>query len=161
MKPLTDTQTLILNNASKRTDGNIEPMPDNINAGIKPRVIEGLLKRELIEKKDQGYVISATGLKAIGQSANNDKAEIRDAINYLAAPREGTKLALIIAKLQQAQGASIAELQEATGWQAHTVRGTLATIKKRFNVIIDSTKDETGIRRYRIVGQNQSDSDHP
>ena len=47
MKPLTDTQTLILNNASKRTDGNIEPMPDNINAGIKPRVIEGLLKREL------------------------------------------------------------------------------------------------------------------
>ena len=34
-KPLTATQIMILNQASERPDGNIEPMPDNINAGIK------------------------------------------------------------------------------------------------------------------------------
>jgi hypothetical protein len=36
MSKLTDTQAAILQAARKRPDGNIEPLPSNINAGIKP-----------------------------------------------------------------------------------------------------------------------------
>lgn len=36
MSQLKSTQITILTAAPKRPDGNIEPMPDNINAGIKP-----------------------------------------------------------------------------------------------------------------------------
>ena len=40
---------------------------------------------------------------------------------------------------------------EATGWQQHTVRGTLAgTLKKRLGLTISSSKDKGGQRVYRI-----------
>jgi hypothetical protein len=40
--------------------------------------------------------------------------------------RDGTKQAALIAMLQRPGGVTIAEAVEATGWQPHTVRGTLA-----------------------------------
>jgi hypothetical protein len=40
---------------------------------------------------------------------------------------------------------------EATGWQQHTVRGTLAgTLKKRLGLTISSSKEAGGQRVYRI-----------
>ena len=75
MSPLTKTQTLILEAAATRADGNIEPLPPNVNAGVKPRVIESLLKREVIEAfhsgiDESGYRISAVGYEAIGQASS-------------------------------------------------------------------------------------------
>jgi len=40
--------------------------------------------------------------------------------------REGTKPAKLIAMLQGANGASVAEIAKALAWQEHTVRGSLA-----------------------------------
>ena len=37
-----------------------------------------------------------------------------------------TKLDLIISLLSRADGASLGELTEATGWQTHSVRGAIA-----------------------------------
>ncbi len=49
-------------------------------------------------------------------------------------------------------GATIVELQAATDWQAHSVRGFLAgTVKKKLGLIVESKKAENGIRRYRVV----------
>jgi hypothetical protein len=45
--------------------------------------------------------------------------------------RAGTKQAQIIAMLQRREGASIAEMVEATGWLAHTVRGSISGALKR------------------------------
>jgi hypothetical protein len=40
---------------------------------------------------------------------------------------------------------------DATGWQQHTVRGTLAgTLKKRLGLTINSSKETGGQRVYRI-----------
>jgi Protein of unknown function (DUF3489) len=62
-----------------------------------------------------------------------------------------TKTAIIIALLRRRDGASIAELQKATGWQAHSVRGLLSgTIKKRLGLTLKSETDDQGIRRYRV-----------
>ena len=46
--------------------------------------------------------------------------------------RKGTKQAQLVAMLKRAEGATIAQIVEATGWQPHTVRGALAgALKKR------------------------------
>jgi hypothetical protein len=66
-----------------------------------------------------------------------------------AGPKPPTKLATVIELVSRAQGASLAELQAATGWQAHSVRGALAgAIRKKGHVIASTVED--GVRRYRI-----------
>ena len=70
-----------------------------------------------------------------------------------AAPRrrQRTKTQIALSLLQRSKGASIAEMQDAMGWQAHSVRGFLAgTVKKMPGVILVSQKPESGARRYRV-----------
>ncbi len=62
-----------------------------------------------------------------------------------------TKKQVAVALLERTKGASIAEIQRALGWQAHSVRGFLAgTVRKMPEVILISSKAENGTRRYRI-----------
>jgi len=66
--------------------------------------------------------------------------------------RTGTKQALLIDLLRRLQGATIAEIIEATGWQAHTVRGAMAgVLKKKLGLTITSVKDDTRGRIYKIT----------
>ena len=56
--------------------------------------------------------------------------------------------------LQRPEGATIAEIVEATGWQPHTVRGALAgALKKRLALTIASEKVDGRGRVYRIEDQ--------
>jgi hypothetical protein len=65
--------------------------------------------------------------------------------------RRQTKQAACLALLRGPNGASIDELQKATGWQAHSVRGFLAgAVKKKLGLALTSDKDAGGVRRYRI-----------
>jgi len=58
----------------------------------------------------------------------------------------------LIALLERPEGASIAELMAATGWQQHTVRGAMSgTLKKRLGLQIESVKTEGADRTYRIL----------
>jgi hypothetical protein len=61
-----------------------------------------------------------------------------------------TKLATLIALLQTQEGATIASLCEATGWQSHSVRGAMAGALKRKGHVVASTRSGDGLRRYRI-----------
>jgi len=66
--------------------------------------------------------------------------------------RTGSKQALVLDLLQRPEGASIAQIMDATGWQAHTVRGTFAgALKKRLGLTIVSDKVQCGERVYRVV----------
>jgi hypothetical protein len=66
--------------------------------------------------------------------------------------REGTKQALVIEMLRRPEGASIAEIVEATGWLSHTARGVLAgSLKKKLGLAIDSEKQEARGRVYRLT----------
>ena len=60
-----------------------------------------------------------------------------------------TKLDQIVTMLSRPEGASLAELVAATGWQTHSVRGALAGSLKRKGHTILSEK-VAGERRYRI-----------
>jgi hypothetical protein len=67
--------------------------------------------------------------------------------------REGTKEAQLIAMLRRPEGATIAQVIEATGWQPHTVRGAISgALKKKRGLEVSSQKNEAGERVYRIIG---------
>jgi hypothetical protein len=66
--------------------------------------------------------------------------------------RAGTKQAQIIAMLQRPEGATVAEIVEATGWLAHTVRGSISgALKKKLGLPINGEKVEGRGTVYRIV----------
>jgi Protein of unknown function (DUF3489) len=61
------------------------------------------------------------------------------------------KGARIIELLRRKQGATLAELTEATHWQPHSVRGFLsAQVSKKMGLKLKSTKREDGQSVYRI-----------
>ena len=53
-----------------------------------------------------------------------------------AAPQESSKLALVIEHLQRADGATIIDLTQATGWLPHTTRAALTGLRKRGYAVI-------------------------
>lgn len=59
-----------------------------------------------------------------------------------------TKLDQLEKMLLRKNGASIAEMMKATGWQSHSVRGALAGALKKRGLAITSEKID-GVRRYR------------
>jgi hypothetical protein len=68
--------------------------------------------------------------------------------------RSGSKTAKILALLRRPEGVSLAQLQKATGWQAHSVRGFLSgALKKKMGLRVDSTKLKDGQRTYRVVSK--------
>src|ERR1700738_2976090 len=65
-------------------------------------------------------------------------------------PRAESKGAKILELIGRPKGASLAEIQKATDWQAHSVRGFLSTAAKKHGLKIESTKTESGDRVYQI-----------
>ncbi|CDK97900.1 conserved protein of unknown function [Magnetospirillum gryphiswaldense MSR-1 v2] len=65
--------------------------------------------------------------------------------------RQGTKQEALIAMLKRPEGACIAEIMEATGWLAHTIRGAIAgALKKKLGLTVASEKVDGRGRVYRI-----------
>ncbi len=62
-----------------------------------------------------------------------------------------TKQERVLTLLSQPDGASIAEMMQATDWQQHSVRGFLAgTVEKKLGFPLTSLKPNDSARRYRI-----------
>jgi Protein of unknown function (DUF3489) len=63
--------------------------------------------------------------------------------------REGSKAAQVYRLLCRPEGATLREIQEATGWQRHTVRGFLsASVRKQGRTVRSSQR--AGERVYRV-----------
>ncbi|WP_019561420.1 DUF3489 domain-containing protein [Caldimonas manganoxidans] len=66
--------------------------------------------------------------------------------------RADSKQARVIAMLRSPEGTTIRQIMDATGWQAHTVRGTLAgALKKKLGLSVVSDKPQGGERVYRLA----------
>ncbi|CAM3105885.1 Protein of unknown function [Paracoccus aminovorans] len=117
------------------------------------------LWRETGDGHGTTLVVTEAGLLAIGiepavasavAGAQNTKptpkpAPTLDAADTMkpVAIRVGTKQAQIIAMLQRPDGATVAEMVEATSWQAHSVRGMISgSLKKKLGLPIASEKVE-------------------
>jgi hypothetical protein len=59
-------------------------------------------------------------------------------------PREFSKKVIVRDLLTRAGGATLQEIVDATGWQAHTVRGFISTLPKKTGIEITSTRREKG-----------------
>lgn len=94
-----------------------------------------------------------------GAQADTSDAELEAAVTaaeatWIQEPRQAkprtlanSKPAEVIRMPQRSDGATISQICAATGWQAHTVRGTFAgTFKKKLGLTIVSNKPQGGER---------------
>jgi len=175
MPKLSDTQLVILSSAATRNDHAVLPLPETLKAkgGAATACLKSLLKKGFIEerrakagdpawregeRRRYGLIITKAGLDAIGvetDGADNTATKARNGNPGAgAAPstepgqsKPGTKRALVIDLLSKPKGATIADLQKATGWLPHTVRAALTGLRKRGHSI-DRKKGEDGISVY-------------
>ena len=62
-----------------------------------------------------------------------------------AAPRDGSKLALLIDLLRRADGATIVDLTQTTGWLAHTTRAAITGLRKRGYAVTRERSERWGV----------------
>ena len=169
---LTPAQHAILAKAINTSDGQIEWFPDNIKGGARKKVLDGLFNRALITPDGEGWRVAAEGYDALGMKRPDVTppipevdAELENAVataeaTWTQAPaqakprtRDNSKQAEVIRMLQRPDGVTIGQICTATGWQAHTVRGTFAgAFKKKLGLTIVSDKPQGGERVYRLCG---------
>ena len=175
---LTPVQHAILAYAINNTGGRIEWFPPNIKGGAQQKVLKAMSDRHLIRFVDPGWQVDAAGYDALGlqqpdgeaKSAPNEPApelaEINAQTQEQECPvepvvtskptprtRDNSKQAAVIALLSRPEGATLAQITEATQWQLHTTRGFLAgAVKKRLGLQLTSEKPEGGVRIYRVIG---------
>lgn len=183
MTKLTDRQLVILNASAARDDGAVLPLPESLslNAGAATLVLKSLIGKNLVEERyvdrdspswrqdeDGRYSLFVTdaGLRALCVETGETPALVPTSNgapesvkpppeNRRTKKRGGTKIDVAVQLLSRRKGATIADLMEATGWQAHSVRGAIAgAIKKKLGHTVTSDIEEKRGRVYRIVGEN-------
>jgi hypothetical protein len=66
--------------------------------------------------------------------------------------REGSKKAIVLDMLKRPGGATLSDIQSATNWQVHSVRGFISgALGKKMGLTVESTKSEAGDRVYSIA----------
>jgi Protein of unknown function (DUF3489) len=74
-----------------------------------------------------------------------------------APPREGSKLASVIALLRRSEGATIDVLTKATGWLPHTTRAAITGVRKRgYSVVLDRSAEGASV--YRLSDPQESEA---
>ena len=163
---LTPSQQQILSHAAQSISGKIEWFPDNIKGGARKKVLDSLFNRALITPLGDEWFVAAEGYDALGLPRPGPVTVADPEIDAAVAAietkaraevktprtRDNSKQATVISMLKRPEGATIGQICEATGWQAHTVRGTFAgAFKKKLGLNLVSDKGE-GDRVYRIAG---------
>jgi hypothetical protein len=176
IKP-TETQTIILSAGAQRPDNIALPLPKGLHGAAAKMTIAKMIEHGWLQEVDANLrrgeplwretgdghgttlVVTDAGLLAIGIEPVVVKTLV--AIRKHAAeapapkvptPRAGTKQAMLIALLQRPEGANIAEVVAATGWQAHTARGAISgALKKKLGLAISSEKEVGRGSVYRIA----------
>jgi hypothetical protein len=172
MTKLTDTQLIILSSASQREDGLAtlpETLKGGAAQKVVAKLIASGFLKEVRVKGEQpawrtnetghpvGLKVTKAGAAAIGvehdtndetdrpATPNSDEAESRAPVKGRAdqaAPRAGSKQALVISLLQREGGATLDELVDATGWLQHTTRAALTGLRKKGNTIEKSKRED-------------------
>jgi DNA-binding CsgD family transcriptional regulator len=137
MSKLSPPQKRILQAAKKNPNTDIRQYMEAIKSpAIRDKVIESMIANGLVVETDAGYIATEQGFAALKQ----DKTP---------KPERITKNSILLDMLRQ--GTTIAEIMQATGWQKHTVFGTISNLKKKQNLNISSEKSDGQDRVYKIA----------
>lgn len=181
MTALTETQRLVLTHAATHPGNLALPLPKGLAGAAAKMAVGRMLAHGWLEEVEanlrrgeplwretgdgHGTTLIATeaGLKAIGIEPNAASAqEAQSESGPTATPksvaiRAGTKQAQIIALLQRPEGASIGEIVEATGWQAHSARGVISgALKKKLGLPITAERVEGRGTVYQLDGNRRA-----
>jgi hypothetical protein len=104
------------------------------------------------EKQDAAKRLLKVAVEGKPRTRENERSEVsRGEAERVRSTRQNSKQATVIQMLQRPEGATINQICSATGWQAHTVRGTFAgAFKKKLGLTITSEKPDGGERIYRV-----------
>lgn len=89
------------------------------------------------------------GAKAAKSAATKSAKPAAKATTAAAA----SKKALILEMLQRKGGATLNEIMQRTGCLAHSVRGAISTLGKKLGLRVESSKNESSERSYRIIAK--------
>ena len=155
MTKLTDTEQVILT-ATSRNNGTV-PTRQRSKSKADPRAygaaVASLLKKGILEFSGPAREGDFTkdGQKLALANTETLEPPKKATVRSERKTRDGTKQAMIIELLKRPGGATLAEIVEATGWQAHTVRGAMAgALKKKLGLTVTSEKDAVRGRVYRV-----------
>ena len=155
MTKLTDTEQVILT-ATSRNNGTV-PTRERSKSKVDPRAygaaVASLLKKGILEFSGPAREGDFTkdGQKLALANTETLEPPKKATVTSERKTRDGTKQAMVIEMLRRPEGATIAEIVEATSWASHTTRGFLAgAIKKKLGLTIESTKDDARGRIYRF-----------
>ena len=155
MTKLTDTEQVILT-ATSRNNGTV-PTRERSKSKVDPRAygaaVASLLKKGILEFSGPAREGDFTkdGQKLALANTETLEPPKKATVTSERKTRDGTKQAMMIELLKRPGGTTLAEIVEATGWQAHTVRGAMAgALKKKLGLTVTSEKDEVRGRVYRL-----------
>ena len=117
---------------------------------------EASSKKQASQRKDapkgQKAAKAAKAKTAPKKKAKAGKKSAKREAAKATPPGPDSKGAKILAMIERAKGATLAEITKATGWQAHSVRGFLSAASKKHGLKIESAKKDGGDRVYQIAG---------
>lgn len=162
MTNLSETQMRILKHAAGYVDGAVLPLPEGfaLTSGALSATLGALRRKGCIDKDTAGvWRIADAGREAVGgKAADSEPVEPAEPEAAPASPepnggpKPGSKQALLVELLRRPNGATIAEVQAETDWQAHSVRGAISgVVKKKLGLDVASGVEEGRGRVYRIA----------
>ena len=173
MTKLSDLLYVLLAIAAKRANGSILPPSDGVGvtrAGL-TRAINALIKRGLAQEADAAdessiwrtegkrkiaAVITNAGRAAVAEADGKKPEEAppaapqQDSVSAEVKPQ--TKQALLLEMLKREEGATLAQLVEATSWLPHTTRAALTGLRKKGHAITASKVDGASVYRIQLAG---------
>lgn len=93
-----------------------------------------------------------TKSKFVRRFARTPKQAISESVNSaILAPKPETKISKVVELLMRDEGATLDDMVDVTGWQAHTTRAALTGLRKKGHSISKSKTD--GATRYAILAE--------
>jgi hypothetical protein len=106
---------------------------------------------EPAKRQPRATVKKASGTAKARKRRTRRKGAVSRRNGTKPASAKQTKQQTCLDLLGRREGATIEDLEQATGWQKHSVRGFLAgTVRKKLGLTLVSEKPDAGPRRYRI-----------
>ncbi len=134
--------------------GRARPAPATIHSDPEVEAAVSAAEAKWVQEKQAAAKrLLKVGVEGKPRTRENERSEVsRGVAERVRSTRQNSKQAAVIQMLQRPEGATINQICAATGWQAHTVRGTFAgAFKKKLGLTITSEKPEGGERIYRIA----------